>query len=69
MHFKFRYGHAAPYWARLGKVAGSGVGLPLPSHEKFEAEIRPRHERKLAFWAHVNGTRRDRHDEESDLTP
>ena len=69
-YFRFGYGHPTPYWARLGKVAGSGVGLlPLPSHEESEAEIRPRHERKSAFWAHVNGTRRDRHDEEDDLTP
>lgn len=64
------YGHAARYWARLGDIAGSGVGLlPLPSHEDFEAEIRARHGRKSAFWAYVNGTRRDRHDdEEDDLT-
>ena len=64
------YGHAARYWARLGEIAGSGVSLlPLPSHEDFEAEIRARHGRKSAFWAYVNGTRRDRHDDEDDLTP
>lgn len=64
------YGHAARYWARLGEIAGSSVGLlPLPSHEEFEAEIRARHGRKPAFWAYVNGTRRDRHDDEDDLTP
>lgn len=63
------YGHAARYWARLQEIAGSGVSLvPLPSHEDFEAEIRSRHGRKSAFWAYVNGTRRDRHDEEDDLT-
>jgi hypothetical protein len=64
------YGHAARYWARLGEIAGSGLGLlpPLPSHEDFEAEIRARHGRKPAFWAYVNGTRRDRHDNEDDLT-
>ncbi|MCO5108808.1 MAG: hypothetical protein M9907_17245 [Burkholderiaceae bacterium] len=63
------YGHAARYWARLGEIAGSGVGLlPLPSHEDFEAEIRARHGRKSAFWAYVSGTRRDRHDDEDDLT-
>ena len=63
------YGHAARYWARLGEIAGGGVGLlPLPSHEDFEAEIRARHGRKVAFWAYVNGTRRDRHDDEDDLT-
>lgn len=62
------YGHAARYWARLGKIAGTGVSLPpLPSHEDFEAEIRARHGRKSAFWAYVNGTRRDRHDD--DLEP
>jgi hypothetical protein len=64
------YGHAARYWARLGEIAGSGVGLlPLQSHEDFEAEIRARHGRKSAFWAYVNGTRRGRRDEEDDLAP
>ena len=59
------YGHAARYLARLCEIAGSGVSvLPLPSHADFEAEIRARHTRKSAFWAHVNGTRRDRHDDE-----
>jgi len=63
-------GHAARYSARLGETAGSGVSLlPLPSHEDFEAEIRARHGREPAFWAYVNGTRRDRHDDEDDLTP
>lgn len=62
------YGHAARYWARLGEIGGSGADLmPLPSHEDFEAEIRARHARKVAFWAHVNGTRRGRHDEAEDL--
>jgi len=61
------YGHAARYWTRLGEIAGSGVGLlPLPSHGDFEAEIRARHGRKSAFWAYVNGTRRDRHVHEGD---
>jgi hypothetical protein len=64
------YGHAARYWFRLGEIAGSGASLlPLPSHEEFEAEIRARHGRKTAFWAHVNGRRRDRHDDEDELTP
>ena len=63
------YGHAARYWSRLREIADSGVGLlPLQSHEEFEAEIRARHGRKSAFWAYVNGTRRDRHDDEDDLT-
>jgi hypothetical protein len=63
------YGHAARYWARLGEIAGSGINLlPLSSHEGFEAEVRARHGRKAAFWAHVNGTRRDRHDDEDDMT-
>lgn len=62
------YGHAARYWARLGEIASSGVELlPLPSHEDFEAEIRGRHARKVAFWACVKGTRRDRHDRVDDL--
>jgi hypothetical protein len=64
------YGHAARYWTRLGEAAGSGISLlPLTSHENFEAEIRARHGRKSAFWAYVNGTRRDRHDDEDDLSP
>ena len=57
------YGHAARYWSRLKEIAsGTTSLLPLPSHDEFEAEIRARHGRKTAFWAHVNGTRRDRHD-------
>ncbi len=61
------YGHAARYWTRLKEIADSGAGLlPLQSHEAFEAEIRARHGRKSAFWAYVNGTRRDRHDEADD---
>lgn len=57
------YGHAARYWARLAEIAGSGLDLqPLSPHEAFVAEIRTRHKRKSAFWAYVNGTRRDRHD-------
>ncbi len=60
------YGHGARYLARLREIAASGVALmPLASHEEFEAEIRQKHGRKPAFWAYVNGTRRDRHDEDS----
>jgi hypothetical protein len=62
-----RLRHAARYWARLREIANSGVNLlPLSSPGAFEAEIRARHARKTAFWAHVNGTRRDRHDVEDD---
>jgi hypothetical protein len=58
------YGHAARYLARLGEIAAGGAELhPLPSHKVFAAEIRQRHGRKSAFWAFVNGARRDRHDE------
>jgi tetratricopeptide (TPR) repeat protein len=61
------YGHAARHWARLREIAQGGAPLmPLPSHEDFEADIRARHGRKAAFWADVNGTRRDRHDAEDD---
>jgi len=61
------YGHAARYWARLREIAATGVGsLPLESHEDFEATIRSRHARKTAFWAHVNGKRSDRADEDTD---
>ena len=63
------YGHAARYWARLGEIAGCGISLlPLPSNEEFEAEIRARHGRKAAFWAYVNGTRRDRNDDDEVMT-
>jgi len=56
------YGHAARYWSRLRDIADGGISLlPLQSHEDFEAEIRARHRRKAAFWAYVNGKRRDRH--------
>lgn len=52
------YGHGARYLARLRELANVGVALmPLQSHEAFEAEIRLRHGRKSAFWAHVNGKR------------
>ena len=52
------YGHAARYWSRLREIANTGTDLlPLQSHENFEAEIRSRHARKVAFWAHVNGKR------------
>jgi tetratricopeptide (TPR) repeat protein len=61
------YGHAARYWARLREIANSGVDLlPLSPPDAFDAEIRARHARKTAFWAHVNSTRRDRHDVEDD---
>jgi hypothetical protein len=57
------YGHAARYWSRLQQIANGNTGLlPLSSHDEFEAEIRTRHGRKPAFWARVNGARRDRHD-------
>jgi hypothetical protein len=62
------YGHAARYWARLREIADSGAGLmPLQPHEGFEADIRSRHARKAAFWAHVNGKLRVRADEDDDL--
>lgn len=61
------YGHAARYWSRLQEIAHGTTGLlPLSSHDEFEAEIRARHGRKTAFWAHVNGTRRDRYDVDVD---
>ena len=58
------YGHAARYWSRLREIADSCPELmPLQPHESFEAEIRSRHARKVAFWAHVNGKRSARSDE------
>lgn len=52
------YGHGARYLMRLRKLADAVDGaMPLQSHEAFEAEIRLRHGRKSAFWAHVNGKR------------
>ncbi|WP_345944715.1 DUF6880 family protein [Variovorax sp. dw_954] len=59
------YGHAARYWMRLGEIAATGMDLlPLESHEVFEAAIRSRHARKVAFWAHVNGKRSGRVEED-----
>jgi hypothetical protein len=61
------YGHAARYWSRLREIASGCSDLsPLPTHDAFEAEIRARHGRKVSFWAHVDGTRRDQHDEEDE---
>ncbi len=52
------YGHGARYLMRLRELANAvGGSMPLQSHEVFEAEIRLRHGRKSAFWAHVNGKR------------
>jgi hypothetical protein len=52
------YGHGARYLMRLRELASAvGGAMPLQSHEAFEAEIRLRHGRKSAFWAHVNGKR------------
>ena len=41
--------------------------VPLQPHEDFEVEIRARHGRKTAFWAHVNGKRSMAFDEDDDL--
>ena len=61
------YGHAARYWSRPKAIATGTTGLlPRRSHDEFEAEIRARHGRKTAFWAHMNGTRRERHDGDDD---
>jgi hypothetical protein len=61
------YGHAARYWSQLQQIAnGTTSLLTLTSHDEFEAEIRARHGRKTAFWAHVNGTRREWHDGDDD---
>ena len=62
------YRHAARYLARLREIANSGVGqMPLRSHDTFEAEIRSRHGRKVAFWAHVNGKRGEQSAEDDEL--
>ncbi len=61
------YGHAARYWKRLGEIDASGLELtPLMAHKEFAAGIRSRHRRKTSFWAYVNGTRHDRHDDDDD---
>lgn len=60
-------GHVAHHRARLGEIANSGIDLlPFCPPEAFEAEVRACHARQAAFWAHVNGTRRDRHAIEDD---
>ena len=62
------YGHAARYWTRLREIADScSEVMPLQPHESFEAEIRSRHGRKVAFWAHVNGKRAARSDETEEI--
>jgi hypothetical protein len=54
------YAHAARYWARLREIANRGVDLrPLAQPEAFDAGIRARHGRTMAFWALVNSTSRD----------
>jgi hypothetical protein len=41
--------------SQLQQIAnGTTSPLTLTSHDEFEAEIRARHGRKTAFWAHVN---------------
>jgi hypothetical protein len=46
-------------WRRSTKFHGYREALaPLQPHESFEAEVRSRHARKAAFWAHVNGKRK-----------
>jgi hypothetical protein len=48
------YGHAARYWARLGRIAAAGADLaPMPAHETFAAAVRAAHGRKVGFWARV----------------
>jgi hypothetical protein len=60
------YGHGARYLARLREIATDGLALsPLEPHAVFEGEIRLRHGRKVAFWAHVNGARQDSIDEDN----
>ena len=49
------YGHAARYWWQLKELdAGSETLAPLASHATFEAAVRAKNLRKLAFWAQVN---------------
>jgi hypothetical protein len=65
------YGHAARYWVRLGEDRGQRRQSCCRCRRTRTSRPRSvaRHGRKSAFWAHVNGTRRDRHDDEDDLTP
>lgn len=61
------YAHGARYLMRLRELANVvGGSMPLQSHEAFEAEIRLRHGRKSAFWAHVNGKRLAPSDDDED---
>ncbi len=53
-----RQSFAQTYLERLRELANAvGGAMLLQSHEAFEAEVRLRHGRKSAFWAHVNGKR------------
>jgi hypothetical protein len=52
------YHHGALYWFRLQAIAAQCPFLDLlQPHAAFEAELRRRHARKVAFWAYVNGFR------------
>jgi hypothetical protein len=52
------YGHAARYFKKLTEIALQQPDLqPLATHESFEAIVRTKHARKVAFWSRVNGTR------------
>jgi len=52
------YGHAARYFKKLGEIALRQPDLqPLATHESFEAIVRTKHARKVAFWSYVNGKR------------
>ena len=52
------YGHAAQYFKKLTEIALQQPDLqPLATHESFEAIVRTKHARKVAFWSYVNGKR------------
>lgn len=52
------YHHGARYWFRLQAIAAQCPFLDLlQPHAEFEAELRRKHARKVAFWAYVNGFR------------
>jgi hypothetical protein len=49
------YGHAARYWWKLKEIDAECESLaPLDPHVQYEAGVRAKNPRKVAFWAQVN---------------
>jgi hypothetical protein len=61
------YEHAARYWARLRKIATTGIGLlPLESYDDFESAIRSLHACRTALWARIDSNKRSGYADEDE---